>query len=294
MKYHKSLFMIVFVLLFLYLPFCVSAQYSISNSTFSNGASVQSNSSYVFSSSIGEPGIGSSTGIIYSEQSGWWYIFQNLSLPVYRLDPPFNVQIRDISGDHGHFLKITWDKSPSENSGNVKWYRVYRSRSSSLTDPVSISRYTSVESLIDGEALYTILVDSVAVGTTEYIDSVPLNKVNYYYWIQAVGDNSVSEKAVSGITTFVEHVPGEFCLNAPYPNPFNPVTNIEFSLPQDTHVSLIIYNVSGQLVDILKDGYSQSGYYTILWDAKGKPSGLYFCTLKVNNITDTKKMLLLR
>lgn len=79
-----------------------------------------------------------------------------------------------------------------------------------------------------------------------------------------------------------------------FPNPFNPQTTIEYSLSQNGHITLIIHNISGQAVRVLKDEYQQAGKHTFTWDAADMPSGLYFCTLKTKGVIETRKMLLLK
>lgn len=84
-----------------------------------------------------------------------------------------------------------------------------------------------------------------------------------------------------------------------YPNPFNPATTIEYSISGDMHVNLSIYNVNGQLVRTLVDGFKRRDYYHIIWNGKdhrGVPtaSGIYFYRLKTDDVTISKKLLLLR
>ncbi|MFC1540979.1 T9SS type A sorting domain-containing protein [Candidatus Latescibacterota bacterium] len=55
-----------------------------------------------------------------------------------------------------------------------------------------------------------------------------------------------------------------------------------------------IYNISGQLINVLKDEYQPAGIHNATWDATGFPSGLYFCTLEANGFCQTKKMLLVK
>ena len=91
-----------------------------------------------------------------------------------------------------------------------------------------------------------------------------------------------------------EETPVSFRLQQNYPNPFNPTTTIKYNLPQDSQVTLSIYNVSGQLVCILNDEHQSAGKHEITWDAKDMASGLYFCTLKANGFTETRKMVLVK
>ena len=184
--------------------------------------------------------------------------------------------------------------SPSEDEGLVGWYRIFRSRSDVFTDPVPITNFNDPDSMNLWEEQYTILVDSVRAGITEYIDFVPLNGIPYYFWLQAVGTENVSEKISAQIITFVGEMPLKFNVKDPYPNPFNPVTIIEYSLPKEIHVTLTVYNSAGQSVAVLKNGFQKAGHYAAVWNAPGMPSGIYFCKLKAGNFTEIKKVLLLK
>jgi len=91
------------------------------------------------------------------------------------------------------------------------------------------------------------------------------------------------------------HIPNLFfSLEAPYPNPFNLSTTIAYTLPLDSHVILSIYNVSGQIVSVLKDESQPAGNYSITWSAKDMPNGLYFCSLQTNGFTQTRKIVLVK
>jgi hypothetical protein len=78
------------------------------------------------------------------------------------------------------------------------------------------------------------------------------------------------------------------------PNPFNPVTQITFSVAETQHVRLAVYDVSGRLVDVLENGVRTAGEHTIEWDAKGLSSGVYFYQLRAGNETLVKRMTLLK
>ncbi|MCK5052229.1 MAG: choice-of-anchor D domain-containing protein [Candidatus Cloacimonetes bacterium] len=92
-------------------------------------------------------------------------------------------------------------------------------------------------------------------------------------------------------------------LTGNYPNPFNPTTNINFSLKADSRVSLMIYNVRGQKVRTLVNDNMQAGYHSIVWDGrddsgKSVSSGVYFNGFDAADIagdyTSVKKMILLK
>ncbi|MEW6194622.1 MAG: T9SS type A sorting domain-containing protein [Bacteroidota bacterium] len=89
-------------------------------------------------------------------------------------------------------------------------------------------------------------------------------------------------------------IPNNYQLSQNYPNPFNPTTTIRFALPQASHVKLVVYNVLGQEVANLVNGYKDAGSYNIIWDAKNLASGIYVYRLETGNQVISKKMTLLK
>lgn len=86
----------------------------------------------------------------------------------------------------------------------------------------------------------------------------------------------------------------EFTLTQNYPNPFNPTTNINFSLPKGTKLYLSVYDILGNEISILVDGFLNRGIYHIIFDGSHISSGVYFYRLITNEFIETKKMILLR
>ena len=74
--------------------------------------------------------------------------------------PPYDVIISDIPNDHGYQLQISW--SPSPGDVVITHYNIYRSRNQTLTDPLIISNFSSIEELIDAEENSTILIGEVS------------------------------------------------------------------------------------------------------------------------------------
>jgi len=79
-----------------------------------------------------------------------------------------------------------------------------------------------------------------------------------------------------------------------YPNPFNPNTTIEYTIPESSHTSVVIYDVLGREVITLVDGFKNAGNYSINWAANNVSSGVYFCTMKSGSFLETKKIELLK
>ncbi len=80
-----------------------------------------------------------------------------------------------------------------------------------------------------------------------------------------------------------------------YPNPFNPITNLEFVIPDQEFVSIIVYDILGNEISVLVNEMKRAGSYTTEWNASEYPSGIYFYIFSVNGkFVDTKSMMLLK
>jgi hypothetical protein len=88
--------------------------------------------------------------------------------------------------------------------------------------------------------------------------------------------------------------PEAFVLAQNKPNPFNPSTSIEYSLPKSGYARLEVYNTAGQLVDVLVDGLKPAGSHMAVWNTSGRASGTYFYRFRFGGFSETKKMTLLK
>ncbi|MBN1397729.1 MAG: T9SS type A sorting domain-containing protein [Bacteroidetes bacterium] len=147
----------------------------------------------------------------------------------------------------------------------------------------------SVEGLAPGE--YTISVDRL--GCQE----APAVSATVSYSITGKPDNASVDFSID-VTTGVEQPasgrPVKFVLMQNYPNPFNPSTAIDYTLDRAGIVTLKVYNLLGQEVYTLVDGYQNAGSYHTTFNAKGLSSGIYFYRLKTQNAVQTRKMILLQ
>ncbi len=107
----------------------------------------------------------------------------------------------------------------------------------------------------------------------------------------------IIKSQTTGIVTGIENnveTPVHFNLSQNYPNPFNPVTIINYQLSGNNFASLKIYDVLGNKVATLVDGYKPAGEYKIEFDAEKLSSGIYYYTLSAGKYTETKKMVLIK
>lgn len=94
-------------------------------------------------------------------------------------------------------------------------------------------------------------------------------------------------------------LPGEFSLSQNYPNPFNPSTTIEYSLPEESHVRIEIFNSIGQKIATVVNADKNAGSHQINWSANNLSSGIYFYSITTNsnsgkNYFSVRKMILLK
>lgn len=109
-----------------------------------------------------------------------------------------------------------------------------------------------------------------------------------------VDEYQVLGLTVTGVSQQLNNVPSAFALSQNYPNPFNPSTDIKVSLKQAGEVRLKIYNVLGQLVNVVAEGYKPAGEYIYNVNMNKFASGVYFYRLQEGNNVITKKMMLLK
>ena len=99
-----------------------------------------------------------------------------------------------------------------------------------------------------------------------------------------------------GGQTTSDHIesPSTYKLIEAYPNPFNPSTNIKFTLPEQSSVNISIYNIHGQLVEELYEGVLLPGVKEIQWNASEQSSGIYFVKMVGNRYKETQKITLIK
>ncbi|MFQ6091422.1 MAG: T9SS type A sorting domain-containing protein [bacterium] len=110
------------------------------------------------------------------------------------------------------------------------------------------------------------------------------------------GANVVTKACESGpvFKVFGAVTSGRFVLGQAYPNPFNPETDIRYTIPADREVRLEVYNLLGQKVVTLVDEHQSAGVYNIRWNAADVPSGVYFYRITAGEFTATNKMILMK
>ena len=89
-------------------------------------------------------------------------------------------------------------------------------------------------------------------------------------------------------------IPEEISLLPSYPNPFNPSTHIQFTIPSDMNVALKVYDTNGRLVDEIVNSNLTRGYYNFEWNANKFSSGVYFIQLRTGEKQEMQKIVLMK
>ncbi|MCK5051406.1 MAG: T9SS type A sorting domain-containing protein [Candidatus Cloacimonetes bacterium] len=199
------------------------------------------------------------------------------------LDPPVNLAI--VSNPDDDFATFTWE-APAER----------------ISVEVVDHNIDSTRDLLG----YNVYLDGVLLGDTSdlvWILTGLENSIDYVAGVEAVYDEGISD-VIEISFNYTGTIAGDVIvattkLHGNYPNPFNPVTSISYSIVETGNVELEIYNLRGQLVKTLVNDVKEAGEYTAIWNGtdntnKSVSSGVYFYKMKSGNYTATKKMILMK
>ncbi|MDZ4181260.1 MAG: FlgD immunoglobulin-like domain containing protein [Candidatus Cloacimonadaceae bacterium] len=218
------------------------------------------------------------------------------SLPIILgpVDPTLPVELSSFAATltADMFVNVAW---VAASETNHLGYNVLRSENNMLGNAIQINQ--------------NVITEGTSVGTQvsySYLDTEVEANGTYYYWLESLdlGGTSVMHGPVSILVTGEPGDPGTpplpptvTKLMSAYPNPFNPSTNIRYSLKEAGKVSIEIYNVKGQLIRTYENNHSAPGYYQIMWDgrdASGRAvsSGLYLYRMISGHYRESRKMVL--
>ena len=122
----------------------------------------------------------------------------------------------------------------------------------------------------------------------------PTNDDNAHQTCEVWSNTWIGDQSTPSLDMDEDIIANQFALFPNYPNPFNPVTTIGFSLPDAQKVTLSVYNLVGQQVVTLVNKELPAGYHAINWHAENMASGVYLSKLSSGGKTITQKMLLMK
>jgi len=219
-------------------------------------------------------------GIAHSEEKSFWVDF----LP----EPPGTFTLLgpvDESAGNSTRPELTWQESFDPDPFDQVLYKVVVATDSTMLDVVYMETVVSEDHILSAD----LIADT-----------------RYYWQVTALDEDSLETS--SDLWTFdVGYVaidrglelPTEFAINQNYPNPFNPSTTIRYGLPEDSNISLVIYDVLGNNVQTLESGRRSAGWYNVVWngqtnDGRMISTGIYFARIVAGDYNKVIKMLYLK
>ncbi|MCH7947592.1 MAG: S8 family serine peptidase [candidate division Zixibacteria bacterium] len=155
---------------------------------------------------------------------------------------------------------------------------------------------TGLTALTNASGVATFLSASVKGGGEWCFEVTNVTHVTLTYnsFLNNVTQSCESGDLFSVGEPIISELPNDYVLLQNHPNPFNPSTNISFTLPQSMYITLEVFNVAGQRIAMVAVGSFSSGEHTVTWNAERYSSGVYFYRLTRPDLVQTKKMLLLK
>jgi hypothetical protein len=181
------------------------------------------------------------------------------------------------------------------NPASDVWYHFNLAVDCDVVIDLCASTYDTYVRLFADDCITELFINDDACGLQSILDLPGLAAGDYYIAVEGYSSSCgdyVLEIFGDCDPTLVE--PTEFALAQNYPNPFNPTTTIDFSLAEPGFTTLTVYSITGQSVATLVEGELAAGAQSVVFDASGLSSGVYFYSLNAGTLTDTKKMILVK
>jgi len=135
---------------------------------------------------------------------------------------------------------------------------------------------------------------TLTIGYRE--DGAKMDKICISSYLEApegMGEEAENLCDPTGVSNTIK-IPEDFSLEQNYPNPFNPTTRFTYSLPTKSNVHISIFNIRGEIVDVLYSGKRDAGKYPVIWDASDYSSGSYLIRFEAGNHIQINKCVLLK
>ncbi|MEO6694020.1 MAG: T9SS type A sorting domain-containing protein [Ignavibacteria bacterium] len=226
--------------------------------------------------------------------------WRNLSHPDYSTKIFANVNIinTEITTPDKHYMDFMFPVELSYFTSVVN--RNFITLNWSTTNEVNNSGFDIERSVINGQLfsnwkkVYFVEGNGTTTLSKYYsFTDRNLNTGTYRYRLKQIDFNGNSE--FFNLTSDVNvGIPTDCSLSQNYPNPFNPTTKIDYDIPTNGKVSLILYDLSGREMSTLVNEIKTAGYYSVTFDADNLSSGIYFYRISSKDFVMTKKMMILK
>jgi hypothetical protein len=192
----------------------------------------------------------------------------------------------------------------SDTSGNYRINKIFFAANGISNAYMNYSldsiNYNTQNLSYDGNLKYSFIVPQLANGQEFYFyytyrdtTGAAIREPSTGFYNFQYGQKDTITSILTGVTgKNTGSLPAKYSLSQNYPNPFNPGTNISYSIPISGNVSLKIYNILGQKVATVFQGFREAGNYTVNFNALKLASGVYFYRLQAGQFVGVKKMIL--
>ena len=195
----------------------------------------------------------------------------------------------------GFKFYLSYINTSQKTDGYFPWYLNVRlaafDRDWNLSDDIAVTDYTPEDNMQTGRPWVMIhgnrLYVSYDLDTRDPVTHEESLKGRAIVSVYELTQNSSSIEQT-------ERFPDKFRLEQNYPNPFNPATAIMFTMPSRQNISLKVYNIFGREVAVLINEVKEPGKFTVTFNAKDLPSGLYFYKLQTVEFVNTRKLAVLK
>jgi len=137
------------------------------------------------------------------------------------------------------------------------------------------------------------IIIASGVGIEDILD-VTAGTITSVREMTVVTSNGDSYVVMDDSSVEFSGTPNTFSVGTAYPNPFNPSTNLSLELNTTADISVKVFNIMGQLVDVIAEGTYGPNTYNWTWDAENLASGVYLVRTQVGNSVDNQKVMLLK
>jgi len=209
------------------------------------------------------------------------------------LTPTNNIEISfDELSYPNLFISFSWEESFDQNDGDQILYNLIIKDISNDAIVLDLEEYAQ-ESL---DVPISFLIENPEIDEPILFEWEVIAKDNSEGTYSTTCDNIFNYTLIyEGINSNGDGlIPDNYALNNAYPNPFNPITNIDYALPESGYINLSIYDINGKLIETLEKGNKVAGYYSILWNASNIPSGNYFIRFTSSKYNATKRVSLVK
>jgi hypothetical protein len=253
---------------------------------------------------VSQPGaVGLDFGYIRSEHSNSLFAAkENMEPGAFNLVTPADGASLVITEDNIAGNQIfAWSQSVDPNGSEITYHILWETETD--TGMFQIWDDTTGTAFLVAVQDIAGIMTALAQATGEYIAD--------FSWSVWADDGYDQVEASNGPRTITVDVgwylgaddeaamPGVFALHQNYPNPFNPVTTIRYDVPEQSHVTMDVYNLLGQRVATLVNGIQEPGYHAVLWNGTNMhgaamSSGMYFYHIQAGDFRAVKKLILVK